>query len=289
MAESGKLKLTFLDVKGQRVQQDVNVLLQHQTLRSADVKVRLASGKTIGELRSQPDGVYRLEADPPSYLPVSQFVVIKSTGVTTLDLTFPVDSRKIERVEFQAHGALPEEARRLLEASDAVLKFEGMTGAALFDKLDDSRRAGFLNIVAKTLATTFDTDNRSVLSYVAKLTELRGDRFFAVVSKELREETKNAVHTGRFFAASELMHRPPDGFERAGSYKTPDKYGNLQLSFFVNKDDWRADIDIDDAGGVEHVFQVARNAITGEPTNPYNVHELLVYYQKLNPQYTLVV
>ena len=50
-----------------------------------------------------------------------------------------------------------------------------------------------------------------------------------------------------------------------------------------------ADIDIDDANGVEHLFQVLRNAITGRPTHPYEIHELLVSYQKLDPGYTLVV
>jgi hypothetical protein len=291
MAEPGKLKLTLLDVERQRLRQDVEVVLQHQTLRSADVKVRLAAGKStvIAGLRPQPDGVYRIEADPLSYLPVTQFVVIKSAGVTTLDLTFPVDPRKVKNVVFPDYPALAQDARRVLEASDRVLLFEDTSGSALYAKLDDIRRAGFLNVVGKTLATAFDTDNRTVLSYVEKLTELRGDRFFPVVRKELREEAKNAVHSGRFVEVPELLHHPPDGFTHAGSYKTTDRYGNLQLTFFVHGDDWRADIDIDDAGGVQHVFQVLRNALTGEPTHPYNVHELLVYYQKLNPQYTLLV
>ena len=291
MAEPGKLKLTLLDVEQQRLRQDVEVLLRHQTLRSADVKVRLAAGKStvIAGLRTQPDGVYRLEVDPLSYLPVAQFVVIKSTGPTPLDLTFPVDPHKVKSVVFPEYAVLVQDARRILESSDGVPMFEDLAGEALYAKLDDIRRAGFLNIVMKALATTFDADNRTVLSFVEKLTEMRGDRFFAIVRKELREETKNAVHTGRFFEVPELLHHPPDGFAHAGSYKTNDRYGNLQLTFFVNGDDWRADIDIDDAGGVEHVFQVLRNALTGEPTHPYNIHELLVYYQKLNPQYTLVV
>ena len=291
MAEPGKLKLTLLDVQQQRLKQDVDVLLQHQTVRSADVRATLPAGKSavITGLRAQPDGVYRLEADPRSYLPVAQFVVIGSTGTTTLDLTFPVDSHKVKNVVFPEHGALPDEVRRLLDASVGVLTFEGLSGAGLYSRLDDVRRAGFLNIVAKTLATTFDGANRTVLSYVQTLMELRGDRFFAVVSKELREETKNDVHTGRFFEVPEGMHHPPIGFAHAGSYKTIDRYGNLQLTFFVKGDEWRVDIDIDDAGGLEHVFQVLRNAITGQPTNPFNIRELLVYYQKLNPGYNLLV
>ena len=106
MAEPGKLKLTLLDVQQQRLRQEVDVLLQHQTLRSADVRATLPAGKSavITGLRAQPDGVYRLEADPRAYLPVAQFVVIGSTGTTTLDLTFPVDSHKIRSVVFPQHA-----------------------------------------------------------------------------------------------------------------------------------------------------------------------------------------
>jgi len=37
------------------------------------------------------------------------------------------------------------------------------------------------------------------------------------------------------------------------------------------------------------MFQVLRNAITGRPTHPFDVHELLVSYQKLDPGYALIV
>ena len=50
-----------------------------------------------------------------------------------------------------------------------------------------------------------------------------------------------------------------------------------------------ADIDIDDANGLEHVFQVLRNRLSGNPTHPYNIHEILVGYQHLDPGYTFQV
>jgi hypothetical protein len=63
----------------------------------------------------------------------------------------------------------------------------------------------------------------------------------------------------------------------------------LQLTFFVKGDEWVADIDIDDAGGLEHVFQVLRNKLSGRPTHPYNIHEILVKFQQLDPGYRLMV
>jgi hypothetical protein len=50
-----------------------------------------------------------------------------------------------------------------------------------------------------------------------------------------------------------------------------------------------ADIDIDDAAGLEHVFQVVRNALSGRPTHPYDIHEILLAYQEIDPGYNLVV
>ena len=288
---AGRLKLVLSNVEGHPLKESVDVLLQHTTLASANVRARLPAAKAavITGLHQQPQGTYRIEVDPASYLPVSQFVVISSTGTTSLALTLPVDPRKVKRVEFPPHESLSEDGRRVLEASDGVLGFEALSGAALYGRLDDIRRAGLLNILAKTGATRFDADGRSALTFVQKLLELRGDRFFAVVQKALREEAKNAVHTGQFVEAPDTLHHPPDGFTHAGSYKTSDHFANLQLTFFVRGDEWLADIDIDDASGLAHLFQVLRNATTGRPTHPYDIHELLIHYQKLNPGYALIV
>jgi hypothetical protein len=124
------------------------------------------------------------------------------------------------------------------------------------------------------------------------LRELRGDRFFVVVSKELREETKHSGGDGLFKSVSGSLHHLPAefiGFTPAGSFKTPDRYGNLQLTFFMKGDECVADVDIDDASGLEHVFQVIENALPGNSTHPYNIHQILVAHQKLDPGYRFVL
>jgi hypothetical protein len=145
-----------------------------------------------------------------------------------------------------------------------------------------------LNIAAKTARTPL-TNGRTVLSYIQKLNEVRGDRFFAVVPKDLHGETENSVNEGLFNPADQSLHKPPPGFSPAGSFKTPDHYGNLQLTFFNKGDDYVADIDLDDAAGLEHVFQVLGNALSGKPTHPYNIHEILVGFQHIDPGYRFVV
>jgi hypothetical protein len=275
MAKTGKLQLNLVDVRGEKIKETVGVVLRHRTL-SETSKAILKPGKTpvITNLHARPQGIYQLFIDPPSYQPVSRFVEVLTQGVTSLDVVCAVDPKKVRDIRFPKFGDLTTDARRTLDASDAIL--------------DPIREAGFLNIMAKSEATVFN-NGRSAASYFQSLIELRGDRFFVNVSQELREETKNSVQDGLFDPVSGLLHRIPDGFTEAGSFKTQDHYGNLQLTFCARGNEWRADVDIDDAGGVEHVFQVLRNTLSGSPTHPYNIHQLLVHYQKLELGYDLLV
>jgi hypothetical protein len=289
MASEVKLQVKALDVLGKPIGETIDIMLRHQVL-SEVLKARAkASGPIeILGLRGAPQGLYRIEIDPPSYQYVSQFVNMKASGTTTITVNFPIDPGKVKKVVFPAYSKIPDDAQSILVRSDHVLGFEGNTGKALYDAVDDIRRAGLLNIVTKCGATPL-TNKRTVLSYIDHLTELRGDRFFATVPQELRRETKNSVAEGLFDEAGEELHHPPPGFAHAGSFKTPDHYGNLQLTFFINGDDCLVDIDIDDAGGLEHVFQVVRNKVSGKPTHPYNIHEILIGYQHLDPGYTFQV
>jgi hypothetical protein len=154
--------------------------------------------------------------------------------------------------------------------------------------VDDIKLAGLLNIACKTTATVF-ADGANALSLVRELRQIRGDRFFAVVDRLLREETVNSLSSGLFHKVSGSLHKlPPEfvGFQPDDSFKTDDHFGNLQLTFFRKGDEFVADIDIDDAAGIEHVFQVLHNHFTGAPTHPYNIHEILVAHQHLDPGYT---
>ena len=49
-----------------------------------------------------------------------------------------------------------------------------------------------------------------------------------------------------------------------------------------------ADIDIDDHQGVQHAFDVLQHAVTGKDTNPFDIHEILIFFQNLDPGYLFV-
>lgn len=288
MAGEVKLRLELLDVYGEPLQEEVDVMLRNTALTSERFRVRRPASARIeiGGLRGAPQGGYRLEIDPPSYQYLSLFINMRASGITSLKLTFPVDPDKVVGVNFPDYDDLSADLRRLLENSPNVLSFAGRSGRELYEAIDEIRKAGLLNIAAKTGATRL-SNGRTVLSYVQELKELRGERFFAVVPKELREETKHSKDERLFRAVESSQHHPPPGFSRAGSFKTFDRYGNLQLTFFMNGDDCVADIDIDESGGLEHIFQVLLSKLSGKPSHPFNIQQILIAHQGLDPGYTL--
>ena len=289
----GKLALQVLDVFGTPVGEPVDVFLKNQTLSDAPAfrALDVSATRILSELNIFPNGRYSMEVDALSYHTVSQFISIPPNGNGEAVVTLPVNPKKVVRVEFPAFGALSDDARTLLEGSSQVLGFEGKTGETLYSALDDIRKAGFLNLVAKADRTRFveQDEPRSVLSFIQELSELRGDRFFASIPAELRSETINSLHNDLFQEVSEALHTPPPGFTRDRSFKTLDHFGNLQLSFFSSSDGRSAvDMDIDDAQGFDHIFQVVGN-LFGGPTHPYNIHEILIASQELDPGYRLIL
>jgi hypothetical protein len=293
---NGKLVLSVLDVYGKPIAEKVDIFLKNQKLsdapsfRDSDVSKKLE----LTGLNVFPNGLYSLEIDALSYQTVSRFVSIPPGGSQKVTITLPVNPKKVIRVDFREYGSptIPDDARALLERSPHVLNFQDLKGELLYDALDDIRRAGFLNLVAKANRTVFPVQEgkpRSVLSYIQELSELRGDRFFATIPADLRSQTINSLHSQLFHEVDELLHTPPPGFSPARSFKTQDHYGNLQLSFFSGAGgQYALDMDIDDAQGFDHIFQVVGNLIGG-PTHPYNIHEILIASQELDPGYRLVL
>lgn len=286
MANDPTLKLRLVDVNDRLLAEQVDVMLRHQSTSSPMV-VRATATKQL-VVTNVTAGVYQVHVDPGSYLPGGQFVMIPVSGQASLTMVFAVDPAKVKRAVFPPFEELSDDGQRILTDTRDLLGFPGPSGPGLYDRVDTIRKAGLLNILAKSGATRLP-NGRSVSSYVERVNELRGDRFFAVVPKELREETKNSVQTGLFEPASQHLHRPPDGFTDAGSFKTRDHYGNLQLTFFSNGADWVADVDIDDANGLAHIFQVLRNHLTNRPTHPFDIHQIFARHQKLASGYELEV
>jgi len=287
MARTGRLELEFVDVEGSPLTEPVQVELRHRVLNDRRrAEFPDASGPVaIVDLHTEPQGFYIFQASAPSYWPVSRFVTIPASGAKRERVVLPIRPDRAQPV-FPAYDDLDDRVKGVLDRSRDVRGHQGRSGRELYDALSDEAKAGLLNIAKKSLATEF-TDGADLLPHVTLL-DVIGDRCFVAVPPALREQMPGLIDGDLFRSVNGALHEPPAGFEPAGSFKTRDAFGNLQLTFFKSDTGWRAEVDIDDAAGLAHVFQVMRNHLTGDPTHPYNIHQILMAHQHLDPGYRLL-
>jgi hypothetical protein len=231
---------------------------------------------------------YRVSVFPLRHRPVGTLTGA-GTG-STVELCAPVDPRRVTSVRFPAFKNLDPSLKAVLERSVPESATAPPGGAVLYDSLEDESRAGLLNLFTKM--RNVGLNGQTAWDFVDSLYRIRGDRIFADVRVDFRDAVKRAVTAGSFEEVLGTLHTPPPGFDSAGSFKTLEHDGVQQLTFFASTSSplrFRVDADIDDAGGLGHVFQVLRNFLTNQPTHPYDIHEILVFDQLLPVPYSLLV
>jgi hypothetical protein len=224
---------------------------------------------------------YLVKVFPARHRPVGQFVIPNGADPAVLQIPTPIDPERVNSVRFPDYAAVTSDLRNVFERSTV----EGVTGsgAALYGGLSDTQKAGLFNLFAKMSGFGFDA-GRTVWTFVDRVYRIRPDRIFVDVQPALRDLVKGAIASERFREVPSKLHTPPPGFVHAGSYKTADRYGNLQLTFFASQAaplTFKVDADIDDAAGLGHAFQVLRNFVTHGTTHPYDIHEILVFRQEV--------
>ncbi len=235
----------------------------------------------------EPGKVYKIKIFPMKHRPVSRFLMLPMSGNADVTLFCPWHPDRVRTVTFPSFDALDPGLKALLGRDN--VEDHPQSGGALYDSMGDLQKAGLLNVWTKMVHSVLG-EGKPVADYVDKLYRVRSDRFFANVQVSLRDLVKTEQNVDRFEKVSGLLHTPPPGFEEAGSFKSMEQYGNLQLSFFVSKDPpltFKVDADIDDAKGIEHLFQVLRNWISQGATHPYDIHQILVFHQGIDPGYSL--
>ena len=165
----------------------------------------------------------------------------------------------------------------------------GASGVALYRRFGPLRKACFLNIATK-MAHAATTGN--CLSSIEGLLLCRQDRLFAKVKPTLPERLRRSK---LFKSAKETLHAPLPGFELAeGSFKSRDAHANLQVTFMRDTTTGilAADIDIDESAGIEHGFEVVRNALFRSRTHPYLIREFMAssdpIHHTLTPPYRFI-
>jgi len=288
------LELTLTNAAGGDLNSFVRIeLFSAESSMHYQNNVQVQSRVSVGDVEATGAGsIYRVALTPSNYRIVQFFVTLADGQTTSKTVPFPVDPTRVAGLQTPGFDGLPAVVQTMLAQSE-IPRFvtpEGkfIQGAALYQTLNAALRlkACLFNITAKSAATPL-RDGKSCLDHYNGMIRMEQDRLFIRTDAALCEEAQNSP---LFHSVSAALHDPVPGYTITDSYKTLDRYGNLQLTFQrrgTAGDDYLADVDIDDAQGVEHIFQVLRNTVSG-PTDPYDIHDILVMDQHLDPGYSFV-
>jgi len=247
--------------------------------------------------RGGPGTMYRIAVSVPHYRVYSFFQLIREDVVNTAsdDVEFWVKPGDVRDIQAPKFDGLPAHVQDILSDADmrAVRPEDrdllGASGGSLYQRLGPLRKACLLNIAKKVAHPTAD----NCLPSIGAMLLCRKDRFFAMVDSSLPERLRTSPV---YKSAPETLHEPLPGFQLAeGSFKTRDPHANLQVTFMRNTQTGAlaADIDIDESSGIEHGFEVIRNAVFRKRTNPYLIREFMLSVDPrehtLDPGYRFVV
>ena len=277
------LAVRLLDVHRQRLDDVVDVVVSRVRDGAVIASVRgIHASRSVTVTKLDPGTACAIAVYPLRHRPVC-LVTMLGTSKTVVELICPLHPLRAQ-ARFPGYDELPAPLVAVLEQSALET---GPRGRALWGALDDLARAGLLNLYAKLSATLLG--DAPIWLHVRRVYRVRGDRIFAEVACDLRDQVKSWASV--FTAVSGRLHAPPPGFAPAGSFKhTAFPSGILQLTFFVSVTaplTFLVDADIDEADGLGHVFQVLRNWLITGQTHPYDIHQLLIT-QSIDPGYTVV-
>jgi hypothetical protein len=286
---SGALDMHLTDLAGEPVR-DISVELSrfsgepgtggetmHVTLVGPDPELTINGITCRGGIGT----MYRVFAEAEHYRPYGFFQLIQEDRVNTASdqVEFWVKPGDVTDIKAPAFANLSARARKIMNDADMMaVKDEdrdllGLNGEDLYRRLGPMRKACFLNLITKAAD---DTTAGGCVSQIGGVLICRQDRFFARVSANFPETLRQS---SLFKSAPETLHKALPGFDMTGeSFKSRDAHANLQVTFMRERatGGLAADIDIDESSGIEHGFEVIRNATFQSRTNPFLIHEFLL-------------
>jgi len=275
----------FWDVKRRMIADEFKITFYNERVRDLSQRFVVKSpGQpiTLQGVPAFPVGLAEAFINPSKYRYKSIFINVPAGAAGEIEETFFVDPAKVKPTfpEFAQirSGNEWSELWRVLQAS-------GIGTEAAWDGLDDLQKAGLFNLYAKMQREVVE-GGRPVVQFIDRITKFLSARIFAAVQTPLHDLVSQ--FSKGFHSVSGALHDLGEGWNLVDSYKTYDSAGNLQLTFGKNDAGaFMADIDIDDHQGIEHAADVLKHTITGKDTHPYDIHEILIYFQHVDPGYQL--
>ena len=281
------------DVHGHTINDEVEITFYNQKMHSLSqtftVKFKGAPVVLPG-VPAFPTGQAEVFIKPNKYRYKSIFINVVGGEPNSINEDFFVD---------------PDKARpKLMDFKDLAAKLYGNKllnilqasniNQAKWDALDKRIRATILNLSAKLLKEA-TKNGQSLIDSIDSIDQTwldkkHRERIFSLVHNSLLSELRSFPE--RYQGVPGGLHHFPPGWTAIGqgnSFKTQDAAGNLQLTFATKAEEvFLADLDLDDHKGLKHASDVLKHKITGKDTDPYDIHEILIYFQNLDPGYYLL-
>lgn len=239
---------------------------------------------------------YMVTVRAKHYCPYSFFqtVIADQSTPASDQVELWVDPSAVKNIKAPAFDDLAPRLQRILESARMFSllpedqDIASKQGSALYRALGPLRKAALLNIFKKA-SHRGTTENCA--RFIRSLMLCRQDRVFAMVEPTILDFLRRSVV---FKSALNTLHDPLPDFELEESFKSRDAHANLQITLMRHRQSGllAADLDIDESSGIEHGFEVVRNAVFHGRTNPYVVREFLIVSdpieKTLDPGYDFV-
>ena len=285
----------FKDVFGNTITDKVEIKIYNMQLQSEkDIYEVPFKGQpvTLTDVPAFPTGHAQMIVSPTKYRFKQRFINVQAGEINKITEYFFVEPSKAKPhpIEFAdlAGKSYGEELLRILKASSI--------GATAWNKLDKKNRATILNLCAK-MSREKTKKGAKLITFVESIDKTWLDnkhfeRIYAHVSKDLLAGLRG--HPEVYSSVNGGLHNFPDGWssvKKPDSFKTlQDSAGNIQFTFAEKSSEpsYLADIDLDDHKGLAHVADVLKHKFSGKNTNPYDIHQTLLFAQQLDPEYRLL-
>jgi hypothetical protein len=284
----------FKDVYGQTITDEVDIKIYNTQLMSLKnqytVKFK-GEPAILPNVPAFPTGHAKMIITPKKYRFKQIFINVEAGVTNQITQYFFVDPAQA-RPRLIDYGDIPaklygDQLLRILDKSKI--------DEAAWGKLDKRNRATILNLGAKMWKETIGGDRLITKVQSIDLTWLdpkHRERIYANVKGDLLAamQSEPAVYSS---VNGSMHHFPPGGWTPApqpNSFKTlKDSAGNIQFTFGQNAGGaLLADIDLDDHTGLQHVADVLGHIFSGKETDPYDIHEILWFFQQLDAEYRLL-
>ena len=276
------------DVSGKTITDQVEMTFYNQRSQSLNQRLNVrfkGAPVTLKNIPAFPFGLAEVFIKPKKYRSKNIFVDVPSGEPARITEKFLVDPKRVTPV-FPTFDDLQTEAK--WNVLMKVLKGSEISSEAAWDKLSSQQKAGLFNIFSKMQDEIVD-GARAGFAFVESVVRFLPARVYALVQPDLYEIVNGSQDRFRWVSGS--LHKFDEGWSMVkppNSFKsTRGMAGTLQLTFAGDSGGrMMADIDIDDHAGIQHAADVLKHKITDSDTHPYDIHDILVLFQGVNPGYS---